>query len=113
MSFCCFGHRKNVGLEEIERDVQQRGILLDQSAVDGAVAGVHAQKFQLERHLAVAVQFLKKLGHQHAVLAAADADGDLVAGLHKLIPLDGRHKGRPQLFAVFFNDAALHQLAGR
>ena len=61
----------------------------------------------------MALQLLQELGHKHRILAAGDADGDLVPGLYQLIPLDGHDEGRPKLLAEFFFDnAALDFLIG-
>ena len=106
------GNGKNVALENRYRDVQQFGVGLDLLAVDLVVAGVHHQKDQFKGHVAVSLQFLHQLCHQHGVFAARDADGDLVACLYQFIALDRYDKGRPQFPAVFFDDTAFDHLIG-
>ena len=106
------GHGKDVALENGHRDVQQLGVGLDLLAIDLVVAGVHDQKHQLKGHVAVALQLLHELGHQHGVLAAGNAHGNAVTGLHQLVALDRHDEGGPQFFAIFFDDAAFDQLIG-
>ena len=92
--------------------MQQRGVALDLLAVDFIIAGVHDEVDELKRNLAVALQFLQELGHKHRILAAGDADGNLVPGLDQLVPFDGHDEGRPKLLAEFFDNAALDFLIG-
>ena len=106
------GDRKNIALKNGHRDVQQLRVGFDLLAVDLVVAGIHDQKHQFKRNIAVALQFLQELGHQHGVFAAGDAHGDAVAGLHQFIALDRHDEGRPQFLAVLFDDAAFDQLIG-
>ena len=68
--FGVVGNGKDVALEDGHRDVQQLGIGLDLLAVDLIVAGVHHQKDQLKGNIAVLLQFLHQLCHQHGVFAA-------------------------------------------
>ena len=105
--FTVIGNIKNVGFKYCDGDMQQGGVALDLLAVDLVVAGVHHQIDQLERHFAVALQLLQQLGHQHGILAAGNADGNLVPCLDQLVPLDGNDEGRPQLLAELFDDASL------
>ena len=106
------GDIKDVRLKYCDGNVQQRGVALDLLAVDFIIAGVHDEVDELKRNLAVALQFLQELGHKHRILAAGDADGNLVPGLDQLIPLDGHDEGRPKLLAEFFDNAALDFLIG-
>ena len=106
------GHGKDVALENGHRDVQQLGVGFDLLAIDLVVAGVHDQKHQLKGHVAVALQLLHELCHEHGVLAAGNAHGNAVAGLHQLVALHRHDEGCPQLLAVFFDDAAFDQLIG-
>ena len=106
------GDIKDVRLKYCDGNVQQRGVALDLLAVDFIIAGVHDEVDELKRNLAVALQFLQELGHKHRILAAGDADGDLVPGLDQLVPLDGHDEGRPKLLAEFFDNAALDFLIG-
>ena len=101
------GHLEDIGLEYRDGDVQQRRVALDALAVDGVVAWVHDEEHQLKRYVAVAMKLLHELCHQHRVLAAGDADGDLVPCLDQLVPFDGHDKWRPQLFTELFDNAAL------
>ena len=64
------GHREDVALEDGHGDVEKLGVGFDLLAVDLVVAGVHHEKDQLEGHIAVALQLLHELCHQHRVLAA-------------------------------------------
>ena len=89
------GHGKDVALENGHRDVQQLGVGFDLLAIDLVVAGVHDQKHQLKGHVAVALQLLHELGHQHGVLAAGNAHGNAVTGLHQLVALDRHDEGGP------------------
>ena len=62
-------------------------------AVGLIVAGIHAQENKLELKLSVPLKFLKKLRHQHGILAAGDADGDSVSVLNLTIFDDGAREG--------------------
>ena len=104
------GHREDVAFEDGHRDVEQLGVGLDLLAVYLVVAGVHHQKDQLKGNIAVLLQFLHQLCHQHGVFAARDADGDLVALLYQLVALYRHDKGGPQLLAVFLDDTAFDHL---
>ena len=81
-------------------------------AVDLIIAGIHHEEDQLKRHFAVAVQLLQQFCHQHRVLAAGDADCDLIPCLDQLVPLDRHDEGRPQLLAKLFYNAAFDFLIG-
>ena len=104
------GDRENIGLEHGDRDMEQRGVALDLIAVDLVVAGVHDEEHHLERHLAVPLEQLHQLCHQHRILAAGDAHGDPVARLDELILPDGQRERVPDGLAEFFDDTALDQL---
>ena len=80
--FAVVGDLEYVSLENSDRNVQQRGVAFDLIAVDLVIAGVHDKENDLERDLAVPLEQLHQLGHQHGVLAAGDAHGDLVARLN-------------------------------
>ena len=108
--FAVVGDLEYVSLENGDRDVQQRGVAFDLVAVDLIIAGVHDEENDLERDLAVPLEQLHQLGHQHGVLAARDADGDLIICLDELIALDGDNERGPELFAVLFDDASFDQL---
>ena len=103
---------ENVRGEDRDRDVQQRCVLLDFLAVDGVVAGVHDKIDDLERHVAVALQQLQELGHEHGVLSTGDARGDAVAGRNEVVLLDGRDERRPEPLVIGLLDAALDLLIG-
>ena len=104
------GDRENIGLEHGDRDMQQRGVALDLIAVDLVVAGVHNEENYLKRHLAVPLEQLHQLGHQHGILAARNAHGNLVARLNQLILSNRQCKRVPDGLAEFFDDTALNQL---
>ena len=104
---------KDVGLENRNRDIQEFCVALDLRAVHLVVARIHHEVDDLEGNIAVAVQFLEELGHQHGILAARDADRNFVTGFHKGIALYGGNKGVPELLSVFFDDAALGNLIGQ
>ena len=108
--FAAIGHVEYIRLENRDRHIQQRGVLFDLAAVDFVVAGIHHQKDRLKMHLAVALQFLHQLGHQHGILAAGDAHGDLVAFLNQFVALHGQNKRLPQFLAIGGQNAALHPL---
>ena len=103
---------ENVRGENRDRDVQQRRIVFDLLPVGGVVAGVHDKIDDLERHVAVALQQLQELCHEHGVLAAGDARGDAVAGRDEVILLDGRDERRPEPLVIGLLDAALDLLIG-
>ena len=90
--------------------MQQCGVALNFIAVDLVVAGVHNEENHLERHLAVPLEQLHQLGHQHGILAAGDAHGNLVARLNQLILSNRQCKRVPDGLAEFFDDTALDQL---
>ena len=90
--------------------MQQCGVALNFIAVDLVVAGVHDEEHHLERHLTVPLKQLHQLCHQHGILAAGDAHGNLVARLNQLILTDRQCKRIPDGLAEFFDDTALDQL---
>ena len=87
--------------------MQQRGVAFDLIAVDLVIAGIHDKENDLERDLTVPLEQLHQLGHQHGVLAAGDAHGDLVARLNELILSDGQGKRVPDGLSKFLDGAAL------
>ena len=103
---------ENVRLEDRDRDVQQRCVALDLLPVDGVVARIHDEVDDLERHVAVPLQQLQELGHEHGVLAAGDAHRDPVAGGDEFVLLDGGDERRPEPLVIGLLDAALDQLIG-
>ena len=92
---------KDRGVEDRHRNSQDAAVLLDQRAVAREVAGVHADKSQRERKFVVPLDLLKEFGHQHGVLAAGDADSDVVALLDQLILDDRFFKAADQVMFVF------------
>ena len=90
--------------------MQQCGVALNFMAVDLVVAGVHDEEHHLKRHLAVPLEQLHQLGHQHGILAAGDAHGNLVARLNQLILSNRQCKRIPDGLTEFFDDTALDQL---
>ena len=97
---------KDVALKDVRVHAQVFEVFLDHAAVLRAVAGVHDEELHLEGHAGVPVQLLHELGQQHRVLAAGDADCDLIPCLDQLVPLDRHDEGRPQLLAKLFDNAA-------
>ena len=67
------------------------------------VAGVHNEENYLKRHLAVPLEQLHQLCHQHGILAAGDAHGNLVARLNQLILSNRQCKRVPDGLAEFFD----------
>ena len=64
------------------------GICLDQEPVELVITGIHHEKDKIKSYLAMTLQLLKKLGHQHGVLPAGDADRDPVTFLDQVIFTD-------------------------
>ena len=104
------GHVEHIRFKNLDRHVQQRGVLFDFPTVELVIAGIHHQKRRLKMHLAVALQFLHELGQQHGILAAGDAHGDPVALLNQLVALHSQNKRLPKLLAICGQDAPLHPL---
>ena len=100
-----------VRLEYRDRYAQRAGVILDYAAVVGIVARIHHEVLDLEIDLAVPLQLLKKLRHQHRVLAAGDAHRDAVALVDKLIGLERLYKLAHQRHAEFLAYALLDPLA--
>ena len=107
--FAVVGDLEYVSLENGDRDVQQRGVAFDLVAVDLIIARIHDEENDLERDLAVPLEQLHQLGHQHGVLAARNTHGDPVARLNELILTDGQSKRVPDGLSKFLDDAALDQ----
>ena len=103
-------HVENVRLENGDGNFQKLRIAFDFLAVDFVVTGVHYQVFHVEFHVAVAVEHLDELRHEHGILAARDADGDFVAFFDELVVLDGSNERRPEPFAVCFRNAPFYAL---
>ena len=104
---------KDVGLENSNRDVEQFCVALDFCAVNFVVARIHDEVDDLKGNVAVAVQFLEKLGKQHGVFAAGNTDRDFIARLYEFIALYGGNKGIPELLSVFFDNAPFGELIGQ
>ena len=49
------GHVKHIRFKNLDRHVQQRGVLFDFPAVELVIAGIHHQKRRLKMHFAVAL----------------------------------------------------------
>ncbi len=101
---------EDVRREERQRHMEELRILLDDAAVHLVVAGIHAEKDELERELVVALELLEELRHEHRVLAARDADGDLVAGAHEVEFADGFDELRGNLMLELLAQRALNAL---
>ena len=90
---------KDVRLENVDGNIQLSCIFFNNAAVLRAVAGVHNEVFHREGKLRITLQLLKKLCHEHGVLAAGDAHGDPVPLFYKLILPYGPGEAAPD-FAV-------------
>ena len=90
--------------------MEELRILLDDAAVHLVVAGIHAKEDELERELIVALEVLEELRHEHRILAARDADGNLVTGAHELKLADGLDELGGNLMLVFLAQGALDAL---
>ena len=101
---------ENVRREEGQRHMEELRVLLDDAAVHLVVAGVHAEEDELKRELVVALEVLEELRHEHRVLAARDADGNLVAGLHELELADGLDEFAVDLVLVLLAQGVLNAL---
>ena len=77
-------------------------VFLDQSAVARKVARIHADKGQGEGKLVVPLDLLEELGHEHGVLAAGNADRNVVAFFDQLILDDCFFKAAFQVVLEFF-----------
>ena len=99
-------HVKDLGIEDVEGQVHLLGVMEDQLAVGGAVAGIHDQKLQGEGEVTVLLEVAHTAGQQHGVLAAGDADGDMVAGLDEAVVLDAADEAVPDGFAVLGDEAS-------
>ena len=109
-SFGVVRHVENVRLENGDGNFQKFRIAFDFLAVDFVVAGVHHQVFHVEFHVAMAVEHLDELRHEHGILAAGNADGDFVAFFDELVVLDGGNERCPEPFAVRFRNAPFYAL---
>ncbi len=98
---------KNVRFEDCDRNSEHFGVFFDYHTVDIAVTRIHHQKGELEGIFIVALELLEKLGHQHGILAAGNADSDVVTLLEQIVGVDRLRKGSEQRFVEFFADAEL------
>ena len=98
---------EDIGLEDGDGYTEHGGIALDELPVDIAVSRIHHEKYQLERELAVPLQLLKELRHQHGVFAAGDAYRDLVALAQQLIAVDRLRERGEELLVKCLADAQL------
>ena len=96
---------KDLRLKPGQRDAQKARVGLDQLQRFFRIARIHAQKNDLEGDLVVAADLLKQLGHRHGILAAGDADRDLIPRLYQLIVVDRPAERRQQPFVEGLADA--------
>ena len=75
--------------------MEQLCVAFNLLAVNLIIARIHHQKNQFKRHIAVTVELLHQLRHQHRILTARDTYGNLITGLDQLISLDSIGKGFP------------------
>ena len=101
---------KDLRIKKGDRDIQELRVILDDPAILLVVAGIHAQEDQLKGEFVMPFEFLEQLGHQHGVLAAGNADRDLIAFLHQLIADDCLGKTAEQILAELFGQALFHLL---
>ena len=78
---------KNVTFKNRNRDLKRSGIVLNYLTVFLIIARIHHQILDFKIHLAVFLQFLKQLCHQHGILATGHTDRHPVTILNQLIIL--------------------------
>ena len=78
---------KNVTFKNRNRNLECSGIVLNHLTVFLIIARIHHQILYLKIHLAVFLQFLKQLRHQHGILTAGHTDRHPVSILNQLIIL--------------------------
>ena len=104
------GNRKNIGLKNGNRNVQQFGIALNLLPIDFVVSRIHDKIYHIKRYFAVAVQLLNQLCHQHGILSTGDTDGNFIARLNQVIISNGVGEWIPDFFFIFGDDTALNAL---
>ena len=82
---------QHIGLKDLKRQFEPRGVFLQMGAPGGRVTRVHGEKDQLEVHRVL--QILHEQGEQHGVLATRNADRDPVPCTHHIVFLYRVHKG--------------------
>ena len=87
--------------KDFERHTEHFGIAFDERPVEFIVAGVHAEEYEFKVEFVMALELLKELRHEHGVLTAGNADGDLVAGLHQFVFHDALGKRNPERLFEF------------
>ena len=99
---------KDLRIEKGDRDIQEPGVVFDNTAVLLIVAGIHAQEDQLKGEFVMPFEFLEQLGHQHGVLASGDTYGHVIAGRYQFVTGDGLGKTAEQVLAELFGQALFH-----
>ena len=81
---------QHVGLKNLKRQFEPRGILLEMRTPGRRIARVHGEEKQLKIHCML--QILHEQGKQHGVLAARNAHRDLIPRPHHIVFLYRVHK---------------------
>ena len=100
---------KNLRFKNSNRHPHDPCIIFNELSINLTVTRIHDKENKLKWKLIVPLQFLEQLRHQHRVLAAGNADRNLVSGLNQIIGIDGLGKFAEQclmktpLAKTFFN----------
>ena len=101
-------HLKDLRGEGLNGHLQDPGIVADHLSIYLIVSGIHHQENHIKVLFTVPGQFLEKLGHQHGILAARDADSNPVPVPDQVIVVDGLCEFTPDRLAEFLDDAPLY-----
>ena len=102
---------KYIRFKHLDRNAEQRRILLDQRTVVCAIARIHHKIPQLKRNIAVLLQLLEQLCKQHGILAARNTDRDPIPGFDQLIAFQRFDKRLPKRLSKGFCNALFDQSA--
>jgi hypothetical protein len=89
-----------IAVKRRQGDLQKFGIFKYTLSIFCVVARVHHQKDKLKRNFAMPLQLLHKLGKEHTVLSARNANGDFVPRRNERVFLHGKHERRPYRLSV-------------
>ncbi|MPN63919.1 hypothetical protein SDC9_211686 [bioreactor metagenome] len=98
---------KDVRFEYFQRNLKVFHIIQQQFPDLGMVSRIHADKLHLELKLAVPLQFLKQLCHQHGVLAPGDGHRSPVPRLNQLEVIQRLGKLGPDRLLIFPRNGCL------